>query len=94
MAYKVLLATIQVRVAVVVVPLATHRGLGHRRQCWWQWRLCHTMLVLAMLLIAVVPHWNVALLFHCVKTGSPQVLLGGPGGQGTRVEVSPDTSRA
>ena len=29
-----------------------------------------------------------------VKTGSPQVLLGGPGGQGTRVEVSPDTSRA
>ena len=29
-----------------------------------------------------------------VKTGSPQVLLGGPGGQGTRVEVSPDKSRA
>ena len=29
-----------------------------------------------------------------VKTRSPQVLLGGPGGQGTRVEVSPDTSRA
>ena len=29
-----------------------------------------------------------------VKTGSPQILLGGPGGQGTRVEVSPDTSRA
>ena len=29
-----------------------------------------------------------------VKTGSPQVLLGGPEGQGTRVEVSPDTSRA
>ena len=32
--------------------------------------------------------------FDGVKTGSPQVLLGGPGGQGTRVEVSPDTSRA
>ena len=31
---------------------------------------------------------------RAVKTGSPQVLLGGPGGQGTRVEVSPDTSRA
>ena len=29
-----------------------------------------------------------------VKTRSPQLLLGGPGGQGTRVEVSPDTSRA
>ena len=29
-----------------------------------------------------------------VKTRSPQVLLGGPGGQGTRVEVSPDTSMA
>ena len=29
-----------------------------------------------------------------VKTRSPQVLLGGPGGQSTRVEVSPDTSRA
>ena len=29
-----------------------------------------------------------------VKAGSPQVLLGGPGGQGTRVEVSQDTSRA
>ena len=29
-----------------------------------------------------------------VKTGSSQVLLGGPGGQGTWVEVSPDTSRA
>ena len=29
-----------------------------------------------------------------IKTGSPQVLLGGPGGQGTRVAVSPDTSRA
>ena len=31
---------------------------------------------------------------HTVKTRSPQVLLGGPGGQGTRVEVSPDISRA
>ena len=31
---------------------------------------------------------------HVVKTGSPQVLLGGPEGQGTRVEVIPDTSRA
>ena len=29
-----------------------------------------------------------------VKTGSPQVLLGGSGVQGTRVEVSPDISRA
>ena len=28
-----------------------------------------------------------------VKTGSPQVLLGGPGGQDAGVEVSPDTSR-
>ena len=35
-----------------------------------------------------------AMLLMAVKTGSPQVLLGGPGGQGTRVEVSPDTSRA
>ena len=34
------------------------------------------------------------LLSEGVKTGSPQALLGGPGGQGTRVEVSPDTSRA
>ena len=32
--------------------------------------------------------------FKGVKTRSPQILLGGPGGQGTRVEVSPDTSRA
>ena len=36
----------------------------------------------------------VAIRCDFVKTGSPQVLLGGPGGQGTRVEVSPDTSRA
>ena len=37
---------------------------------------------------------DIVLPWMCVKTGSPQVLLGGPGGQGTRVEVSPDTSRA
>ena len=36
----------------------------------------------------------VSMQYECVKTGSPQVLLGGPGGQGIRVEVSPDTSRA
>ena len=67
MAYKVPLATIQARVAVVVVPLATHRGLGHRRQCQWQWRSCHTVLVLTTPLIAIVPHWHVALLFHCLR---------------------------
>ena len=71
---------------IPMVPV--YRGIQRRFLRWSSWLCLENCR--GKPLGTQVPTWT----WPAVKTRSPQVLLGGPGGQGTRVEVSPDTSRA